>query len=241
MLTSYLTRPCELEKHARLCTARGETPVANGWLDQIHWLAGGDDDLFGVMWSFANFSHAFDDLIDGSNWEPDLIEGAMARLHDMVVAPLRHQSTSPATVNFLQTWHALIDANCWQLDDCRLANKAMSDFFMDLSRNPFARKFNRELETVFVQCMCRCLDGDAMAASPDAAVRVLAPAVRCGDVDALMHMVYLARGWVGLRAVSGWRQYDAGDDQALQRESLQRSTEHGSTVPVKHLTTMEAQ
>ena len=54
-------------------------------------------------------------------------------------------------------------------------------------------------------------DGDTMAASVDPIKRQLAPAVRCGDVDVIFHLVYLARGWAALRECSKFREYDLGD------------------------------
>lgn len=210
-MTAYLTRPCELAKHARLCSASGEAPSPNGWLDQIHWLAAGDDDLFAFMWSAANFSHAWDDLIDGSRWEPDLIEAAQAQLAAMITAYLRQRDTSPDTVPFLRVWNGLLDANKWLLEDCQLANRAMSDFFIDLGKNPFVQRHRAEIETLLMMALTRMLDGDAFARSADPAKRALAPAVSCGDVDFYLGLVFLARGWTALRACSVWRQYDLPD------------------------------
>lgn len=222
---SYLTRPCELEKHARLCAAQGEPPAANGWLDQIHWLAGGDQDLFGFMWAAANFSHAWDDLVDESGWSPDMIEAAQAQLCDMILAHLRHQDTAPITVNFLKVWHALMDSQKRNVDDCMLMNRAMSDFFIDLMKNPFVAAHRPEIETLLVMCLTRMLDGDAFKRSLDPARRALAPAVACGDVDFYLGLVFMARGWAALRACSVWRSYDVPD---------------GEPVAVKHLTSAEA-
>jgi hypothetical protein len=232
-MKAYLTRPCELEKHARLCAAKGETPAPNGWLDQIHWLAAGDDDLFAFLWSAANFSHAWDDLVDECGWTPEMIEAAQARLAEMIEAHLRHQDTAPVTVNFLHVWHALIGSRTRDVADDCLANRAMSDFFLDLTRNPFVQAHRPEIETLLMLAMTRMLDGDAYARSADPAKRMLAPAVRCGDVDFYLGCVYLARGWTALRACSVWRQYDEPD----QAEPV---AANGDPVAVKHLTTMEA-
>lgn len=209
----YLTRACELEKHDRLCRAKGEPATGEGWLPIMKFLAGGDSDVFNALWSFANFSHALDDALDESGWGEDMIEAGMTHLHDVVASYLLNQDTQPAMKRFLETWHSLIESGKTHrsLDDVCLMNRAMSDFFMGLHLNPFIQRHRPELLTMFVQAMTRNLDGDMFSRSNDPSKRALAPVLRCSDVDVLMHIVYLNKGWGALRTVSPFRSYDEED------------------------------
>jgi len=129
----------------------------------INIVGGNDAAIKNAMWSFWNFAHAFDDLIDEVQWPVERKERAFKALHD---------------------------------------------FVQDLLVNPFVVANNKSMLAMFTMALTRCLDGDKMALSADPKERALAPAVRCGDIDVLMHMIYLARGWPGLREWSGMRKYD---------------------------------
>lgn len=89
--------------------------------------------------------------------------------------------------------------------------KAALDFVEDLLINPHAQRWNRELRVLYASVVGRWLDGDAMAGSREPYQRLLAPAVRCGDVDWLVSLAHLARGWEGLRALGKLRAYDLPD------------------------------
>jgi hypothetical protein len=91
------------------------------------------------------------------------------------------------------------------------AMKALHDFVVTLLLNPFVRDHAHELRAVFVQAIARSLDGDRMATDEDAAVRALAPAVRCGDVDVILQIAYLAGGYSALRTWGKLREYDQPD------------------------------
>lgn len=210
-MIEYLTRECELEKHRKLCAVRGETPCENGWLDQIHWLAAGDEDLFAFAWAAANFSHAWDDLVDEGDWDLEMIEAAQAALCHAVVSTLRTGLNGVSDVAFERVWLGLMNASQWGTEQVFFAVKARNDFFFELGSNEFVRRHAAAIETLLVMCMTRMLDGDAFARSEDPARRALAPAVSCGDVDFYAGLVYLARGWAALRGVSKWRDYDQRD------------------------------
>lgn len=152
-MIDYMLRPEEQKKQ----------PDA---LKEIQAIANGDQAVFNCLWSFWNFAHVFDDLIDGSDWPEDRKE---------------------------QAW------------------KALHDWTVDLLLNPFVRDNARELRALFVSAIARAIDGDAMAASQDPERRALAPAVRCGDVDVILHIAYLAGGWEALRKFGPRRDYDPAD------------------------------
>jgi hypothetical protein len=161
------------------------------------------------MWSFYNFGHAFDDLLDESGGNAEQIEAVMTGLHDAVVYALVREGQGYNLEPLLLNMAA---AARWEYEQTELMMQAAAQFFADLYTNPFIRKHRQEFRGIFVQAMTRCLDGDDMARSEDAFKRQLAPAVRCGDVDALLHMVYLARGWAALRACGKFREYDLPDE-----------------------------
>lgn len=202
---TYLERQCEIEKHDRLLIAKGRKPTGLGLRPVFEHLAAGDAELFDAMWSFANFAHAFDDLIDESGWNKEAREAAVSLLHDAVV---RMDSASYLKLaNFY--WNA---ARRFEADDETWALAAFDMFFWNLRHNLFIQPRCKEIQTMLVQALTRCLDGDEMAADVNPERRALAPAVRCGDVDVIFHMVYLARGWAALRECSAVREYDIADE-----------------------------
>jgi len=153
-MTDYMDNDHEQRKH----------PTARPAFTEI---AGDRPEVFHLLWSFWNFAHVFDDLLDENNWPAERKEQAMKALHDFVVT---------------------------------------------LLLNPFVRDNAHELRAVFVQAIARSLDGDEMAGSEDAAIRALAPAVRCGDVDVIVQIAYLAGGYKALRKWSKLRAYDQPDE-----------------------------
>lgn len=218
----YMTRPEELAKHAELCRAKGEPVDPLGALTYLHEMAGTNDDVFNVMWSFWNFEHAWDDLLDESAFGPEVKLAAMQALHDAVVFALLPGNEwnvgAECADPFWKAWTLLVDHCGWSELRKELAEKARQAFFCDLWRNPFVRQHRHELRALFVQAMLRGIAGDEMAASAKAERRALAPAVRCGDVDVMIHLVYLARGWVAACEWSSRRDYDLPDAAVSQRE-----------------------
>lgn len=159
-MTDYMDNPHEVKKH----------PTAKAAFEQI---ADGRPEVFHLLWSFHNFAHVFDDLLDEGNWPAERKEQAMKALHDFVVT---------------------------------------------LLLNPFVHDHRHELRAVLAQAITRNIEGDAMAQSEDAEVRALAPAVRCGDVDVILQIAYLAGGYSALRKWSKLRAYDRADEAPTPTE-----------------------
>lgn len=122
--------------------------------------------VFNALWSFWNFSHVFDDLIDGSNWSDER------------------------------------KALAW---------RALQEFTSDLLLNPFYRAHGAEIRAMFTNGIFRQMAGDAMAQHGSLAVAKLAPAVRCADIDILVHFAYLTGGWELAQQISLAREYDKED------------------------------
>lgn len=213
----YMTSSRELAKHARQARARGEVPMPQASRDLIEQVAAGDPVLFAAMWSFWNFAHAFDDLLDENVLGKGKQEELMTLLHDAVVGVLI-EGESAAVLRLQRVWGRMLGLSGWEADQQQLAQQAWDNFWRSLRENPLLRRHAAEVRGLLVQCMTRCLDGDEMAHSPDARVACLAPAVRCGDVDVLMHLVYLARGWAALRTLSARRMYDLPDEPVIMKE-----------------------
>jgi hypothetical protein len=113
--------------------------------------------------------------------------------------------------NFAQAWDDLIDESNWPKERKDLAWRALQEFTSDLLLNPLYREHAAEFRALFTSAICRAIDGDAMAASGDPEREALAPAVRCGDIDILAHVAYLAGGWELMREIGAARDYDKPD------------------------------
>lgn len=153
-MSDYMETPNELEKHNQIIPAINEASA-------------GSPEVAAAIWSYWNFAHVFDDLIDGSGWDEQKVEQAMKALHDFVT---------------------------------------------DLMINPFVVQNARSLHGMFIQSMTRNMDGDSMSRSENPEVRTMSSPVRCGDVDVIFHMAYLAGGWPRLRAMARYRSYDDNND-----------------------------
>ena len=132
-------------------------------LEFMRQAANGDAFVFDAMWSFWNFAHVWDDLIDGSSWDMEKKEQAFKALHDFVIG---------------------------------------------LLVNPFVLRYASEVRAMLTSAMSRCLEGDRMAASDNPREKELSSAVRCADIDVLMHYAYLHCGWTTMREFSKKRRYD---------------------------------
>ena len=209
----YMTRPEEIAKHAELCARNGEPAPEFGSWTLFELMAAGDDQLFGALWAFWDFEHAFDDLIDESDWSLDMIEAAMKALHDEVNRALGFPGEAKHVSDWTRTFVALLKRCGWTAERANLALVAESRFFQALRTNPLYRDHAGDFRGLFVQCLLRCLDGDAMARSNDPRKVALAPAVKCGDLEVLFHLIYLKHGWVRARVVSSLRDYDRPDTE----------------------------
>ena len=153
-MTDYMGTAAELEKHDKI-------------LEVVRVASGGNPECAAAIWSYWNFAHVFDDLLDGSAFDAEKKEQAMKALHDFVT---------------------------------------------DLLINPFVTNNAHSLHSMFVQSMTRNMDGDAMLSSENPEIRTMSSPVRCGDVDVIFHMAYLAGGWQRLREMAKYRSYDDNND-----------------------------
>lgn len=204
---NYMDRSEELTKYAAICRANGFTPPSNGSRGQFEMIADGDADLFDAMWKTWNFEHAFDDLLDEGGFSEDQKIAAIAALAG-AVEELFYDPMLDKFLNFSELWDAMLRRMNWDPNRRHLANVAQLQFWGMLRFNPFVRKHPKEIATMLVQTMLRCISGDVMERSEDPRKRALAPAVRCGDVDLFMHMIYLARGFAAASAWCGKLGYD---------------------------------
>lgn len=206
----YMDRPEEVAKYAGICQANGFNVPKDGARGLCESMAAGDETVFEVIWTIWNFENAFDDLIDETGISAELKVTAVAILHEAIEEVLAPPFEGKLK-KLLELWHFLEDRTHWSKARRILAATARNRFFGMLRLNPFAVKHAHQLRAMLVQTMLRCISGDVMAASPDARKRALAPAVRCGDVDLFMHIIYLARGFAAATAWCGTLGYDLPD------------------------------
>jgi hypothetical protein len=212
-----MDRPEELAKYAGICRANGFQAPEDGARQLCRQMAGDDEDVFNAIWLTWNFENAFDDLIDQDGIEDEIKLCAMAALHDALVETLDH-GHGAAHLRFLQACAHLERRTHWSTARKNLAAAAIQRFFVMLESNPFIRTNAAQIKAMMVQTMLRCLTGDLMARSEDPRKRALAPAVRCGDVDLFMHMIYLARGFAAASVWCGKLGYDTADGPAGHQE-----------------------
>lgn len=213
---TYMDRPEELAKYDALCQANGFSAPAGGQRGLCRLMSDGNEHVFEAIWTTWNFEHAFDDLIDEPGIEERVKLTALASLHDAIVETLgdRH---GLAYQRFLQVCAHLERRAQWDAQRRSLAAAAILNFFVMLEGNPFVRSNAEQVKAMMVQTMLRCLSGDLLAASEDPRKRALAPAVRCGDVDLFMHMIYLARGFAAATAWCGKLGYDIADPATKEK------------------------
>lgn len=107
--------------------------------------------------------------------------------------------------NFEHVFDDLLDNSTMPVEKKEMAMKALHDFVVDLLLNPFVRQHASELRALMVSAITRNMDGDSIKQ------KELSPAVRCGDVDLIVHVAYLAGGWAKMREISKRREYDTTD------------------------------
>ena len=112
--------------------------------------------------------------------------------------------------NFEHAFDDLIDIGPPKDDQSKeLVFKALAKFIDCLLTNPFVKTYADDLRAMMISTMTRCLDGDKAEAKGDPK----APAIRCGDVDLVMHVAYLHRGWDYMRSLNALRIYDKPDKE----------------------------
>lgn len=184
----------ELEMVARMCPA-----------DQ-------QQNVFLALWSCWNFSQAFDDILDSGHLpeasRETLLRDCAEALPDLLLPPAE---PSFAVNQFIDEYkHALVESNM-NAEAKALAERALYDFCGNLVSNPVYTQHGAAHLAMFHSMIFRCLKGDEMAQSLKPHVRELAPAVRCGDIDFIVHVAMLVGGWDVARQISRIMEYDTAD------------------------------
>jgi hypothetical protein len=196
----YMTRPEELAKYAKLCAFNGEPDSGCGAYQVLKEAFGKQDAAFEFAWLFWNFAHALDDVLDEAILTPEDKLEVLQQLNEA----LRFTNGN----KWAKCWEDAIFCTSFDTDRQLLANAAERDFFASWFENP-----NVEILGVFTSAIMRCIGGDAMLRSGNPRKMALAPAVSCGDVDVLIHMVFLSCGWEAAVNFSIHRDYDVPDAQ----------------------------
>jgi hypothetical protein len=123
--------------------------------------------------------------------------------------------------NFAHVWDDLIDLDRpdgmdgaqWKLETKERMHRALAEFVSNLLMNPFLFTNAESVEAMLVSAVGRQLDGDLLKERGES--EDLQRAVRCGDVDLVLHLARLAGGWPCMRAVAPMcRFYDKGERPA---------------------------
>ncbi len=110
--------------------------------------------------------------------------------------------------NFAHVWDDLIDLDCpagmenghWKMEKKELMHRALAEFVSNLLTNPFLFHNADSIDALLVSAIGRQIDGDLLKQRGES--EELQRAVRCGDVDLVLHLARLAGGWECQRAVA---------------------------------------
>lgn len=168
-------------------------------------------DVFNALWSFWNFAHALDDLIDEPEGKvPEAKEIVLKVVFDFVgnllITPQDHSYSLPMQTIFGE----LLEDSGWNAGRKALAREALKDFTGNLLANPFFRDHAHEHKSMFDMIIARTLDADELERTRPH-LKPLLPAVRCADVDFIVHCAKLAGGWKLMREIGKLRDYDVDD------------------------------
>lgn len=105
--------------------------------------------------------------------------------------------------SFSQAFDDLMDESKWDDEKKQQGWKALRDFTNQLLLSRFVNDHRFELKALFESAIVRTITADTVMKD-----HPLAPAVRCGDVDILVHIAGLAHGWDKMIEVSNQRDYD---------------------------------
>lgn len=199
----YMTRPEELKKHQRLVAINGGDQCQSS-LDVIKEYFEGHDDALKMAVAFWNFEHVLDDVIDESGCSDEVKSKCLFHVEQwastLLITAQKYSAKRPDI-------YEIVGAKPFEGQRGRLAEQAIKDFERNLWDNPFSNRYRFELRAMFVMALMRCVAGDSMKAKN----HPLATAVACADVDVLLHMVFLSRGWDAANRFSVIRQYDVSD------------------------------
>lgn len=202
----YMARPAELEKHQGVVEMFQTIAQASDLPEQQR-------NIFLALWSFWNFEHAFDDVLDAGNLvEAERIE-LLRECSEFIHAALLTPEANGAVIAFKTRYLAALAKS--GLPDEELAAQAFDDFTGNLWLNPVYTEFAASHRAMFDMMIFRAIAGDEMAGSLIEARRVLSPAVRCGDLDFIVHVAQIAGGWDFARKMSSLRDYDQRDAEPV--------------------------
>lgn len=203
----YMTRPEETAKQPDALTMFELIACASAKAED-------GADVFNALWSFWNFAHALDDLIDadedqGSRFKvlAEDKERVLRTAFEFVGGMLIHPQDAAPGLAMRREFEKLLADSGWDLQRQKLALDALLDFTGNLLANPFYTTHAREHQAMFDMIIARTLDADDMERTRPH-LKALLPAIRCGDVDFIVHCAKLAGGWELMRKVGKLRDYD---------------------------------
>lgn len=112
--------------------------------------------------------------------------------------------------HFSHAFDDLVDNSGWQDEKKEQAWKALNDLQRHLLSNPFVRRHTEDIRTLFTSAIARQIGGDHLSLVEGK--KVHAPAVKCADVDILVHIAGLHSGWDDMIKVSKERTIDTQED-----------------------------
>lgn len=113
--------------------------------------------------------------------------------------------------NFSHVWDDLIDESGWGAEKKEQAWKALDGFVTDLLMNPLYKQNASEMRAMFTSAIHRQVAGDALELRGE---KTEAAVCRCADIDILVMMAMLTKGWDAASEVSKLRDYDKPDGEA---------------------------
>lgn len=116
--------------------------------------------------------------------------------------------------NFAHAWDDLIDESDWEQERKEQAWKALDGFVTDLLKNPIYKQYSAELSMLYTSAVHRQIAGDYLEQRGE---KTEAAVCRCADIDVLVGMVALTKGWDAASEVSKLRDYDKPDGEVKEK------------------------
>lgn len=195
----YMTRDDELAKQPDALPMFERIAAAS--------VAHAPGDVFNALWSFWNFAHALDDLIDETGLNLEEKETALKVVFDFVGNLLANPDDVSHGLPMGILWRELAGKAQWPEDRRELADAALDSFTNNLVGNPFYTRHAEAHRAMFDMMIARTLDAEWIERTRPV-LQALLPAVRCADVDFIVHCARLAGGWTLMREVGRLRDYD---------------------------------
>lgn len=199
----YMSREHELKKQ----------PDAMTMFDQIGQACGDSQtgkNVFWALWCMWDFEHALDDVLDSGKLDAEDKEKLLRQCHQFIHALLTEHPNRDQATYFMAKFMEAVQQAGFTAEDTQLAVKSVENFAMQLVNNPFFYQHAPAHRAMFDMMIMRCIAGDEMARGSEKQRR-LAPAVRCADIDFMVHVAMLAGGWELARKLTSLRDYDEPD------------------------------